>query len=168
MALTAPIKVLTFDTGGTILDWHGRLSAALAAVGGRRGIVADWPAVTNEYRRRTLKGIARQVRPGFNIDDVHSRVLDELVAEFGWAAFTEEERSEIERARHALDAWPDFPPALVRLRRSYVAAGRSVSAASVTKSQCRPKPLRESEGCGTCGARQQHCSHMDSRPWCSG
>ena len=24
------IKALTFDTGGTILDWHGGISAALA------------------------------------------------------------------------------------------------------------------------------------------
>jgi 2-haloacid dehalogenase len=78
--VTAPIKALTFDTGGTILDWHSGLSAALAAAGTRRGIVADWPAVTNEYRRRALKGMARQVHPDFNIDDVHRRVLDELVA----------------------------------------------------------------------------------------
>ena len=64
------IKALTFDTGGTILDWHRGIAAALAAVGARRGITADWAAATNEYRRRALKGMTRQVRPNFNIDDV--------------------------------------------------------------------------------------------------
>ena len=159
--MTAPIKALTFDTGGTILDWHGGLSAGRAAVGRRRGIVANWPAVINEYRR-TLKGSTLQVRSGFNIDDAHRRILGEIVAAFGWAAFTEEDRSEVERAWHALDASPDFPAAVVRLRRCCVAAGRSVSAASVTKSHCRPKPLRKNEGSGTCGARRQHGSLMDS------
>ena len=32
------IKVLTFDTGGTILDWHRGIAAALAAAGARRDI----------------------------------------------------------------------------------------------------------------------------------
>ena len=41
------IKALTFDTGGTILDWHSGVKAALAAAGARRGVAADWTAVTN-------------------------------------------------------------------------------------------------------------------------
>ncbi len=31
------IKALTFDTGGTILDWHTGISGALAAAGGGTG-----------------------------------------------------------------------------------------------------------------------------------
>ena len=38
------IKVLAFDTGGTILDWHSGISAALAECGGRRGLARDWHA----------------------------------------------------------------------------------------------------------------------------
>ncbi|HTE36617.1 MAG TPA: hypothetical protein VK630_08745, partial [Reyranella sp.] len=83
--MTLAIKALTFDTGGTILDWHRGISAALAAAGACRGVVADWPATANEYRRRALKGMTRQVRPDFNIDGVHRRVLDELATELGWS-----------------------------------------------------------------------------------
>jgi 2-haloacid dehalogenase len=129
--MTLPIKALTFDTGGTVLDWHSGLSAALAAVGTRRGLVADWPAMANEYRRRALKGMTGQVRPAFNIDGVHRVVLDEILAEFGWAAFTEEDRDEIVRAWHALAAWPDFPGALQRLRRRYVAASFTILSTSL-------------------------------------
>mgnify|MGYP000329468701 CR=1 FL=1 len=42
------IKALTFDTGGTILDWHGGISRKLAEVAGRRGLKAGWAAATNE------------------------------------------------------------------------------------------------------------------------
>lgn len=41
------IQALAFDTGGTVLDWHAGISAALAA-GAAHGLVRDWPAITNE------------------------------------------------------------------------------------------------------------------------
>ncbi len=46
--MTLAIKALTFDTGGTILDWHRGISAALAAAGARRGVVADWPPAAHQ------------------------------------------------------------------------------------------------------------------------
>ena len=41
------VKALAFDTGGTILDWHRGISAALAKVGERCGVDDDWPAAAN-------------------------------------------------------------------------------------------------------------------------
>ena len=116
------IKALTFDTGGTILDWHGGISKAFAAAGARSGLSADWPAVTNEYRRRSLKGIVGQVNPDFNFDDVHRTVLDEVVRDYKLDAFSAADRDAIWRTWHSLDAWPDFAPALARLRKRYVVA----------------------------------------------
>ncbi len=124
--MIAGIKALTFDTGGTILDWHRGISAALSEAGVRRGINADWAAMTNEYRRRSLKAMTFKVRPDFNIDDVHGRVLDELAAEHGWAAFTAEDRRAIQYAWHSLDAWPGFRDALVRLRQRHVVASFTI------------------------------------------
>jgi len=49
------MKILAFDTGGTILDWHSGVSAAFAESGQRRGIAHDWHQLTNEYRRRALR-----------------------------------------------------------------------------------------------------------------
>ncbi len=116
------LKALTFDTGGTILDWHGGISAALAGAGRRAGLDADWHEVTNEYRRRSLKAIVGQVNPAFNFDDVHRRVLDEVVEHFGLGAISAAERDMIWRTWHTLDAWPDFPAGVARLRRKYVVA----------------------------------------------
>ena len=42
------IKVLAFDTGGTVLDWHTGLTAAMAAWGTARGIERDWHAPAHQ------------------------------------------------------------------------------------------------------------------------
>ena len=46
------IRALTFDTGGTILDWHSGFSAALGEAGRAHGIEKDWNALANEYATR--------------------------------------------------------------------------------------------------------------------
>ena len=120
--LSESVKALTFDTGGTILDWHRGISRAFADAGKRRGVGADWDEVTNEYRRRSLKAVVGLVRPAFNFDDVHRRVLDEVLEHYRLDAFNSEDRDAIWRTWHALEAWPDFPAALARLRRKYVVA----------------------------------------------
>jgi 2-haloacid dehalogenase len=114
------IKVLAFDTGGTILDWHGGLAAALAACGVLRSIEGDWHGFANEYRRRSLKRMLGAVDPAFNIDDVHRIVLDELLGEEAIDAFSPEDRRTVAQRWHELEAWPDFVPALGRLRSCYV------------------------------------------------
>jgi len=114
------IKVLAFDTGGTILDWHSGISAALGECGARRGVSHDWSSLTNEYRRRALRRMVGQVDPPFNIDDAHRDLLDDLLGEAGIAAFTAEDRATIAAGWHLLDAWSDFVPALERMKRRYV------------------------------------------------
>lgn len=111
------IKALAFDTGGTVLDWHSGISSAMAAVGRRRGIEANWPAITNEYRRSSLGAIVNQLAPRFNFDDVHRDQLDRVLDRHGIKGFSKEDRDEIWRAWFTLDTWPDFQAGLVRLRK---------------------------------------------------
>jgi 2-haloacid dehalogenase len=113
------VKALAFDTGGTILDWHGGLVAALMERARHRGVEHDWRAFANEYRRRALQRMLGSVEPAFTIDDVHRDVLNELLAEHSLAAFTAEDRRTIAGRWHELPAWPDFVPALDRLRGRY-------------------------------------------------
>src|SRR4029077_20783554 len=109
------VKVLAFDTGGTVLDWHAGLTAAMTAWGAAQGIERDWHALAKEHRRRSLRRMTNTVDPGFNIDDVHRDVLGELFDENGFGGSAEERRAIAERW-HQLDAWPDFAAALRRLR----------------------------------------------------
>ncbi len=114
------IRALTFDTGGTILDWHGGIRRALEAAGKRRGVQADWVAVTNEYRKRSLQTMINTVGARYNIDDVHRSVLDAVLREHKLEALNAEDRDAIWRTWHALKCWPDFPDALERMREKYL------------------------------------------------
>src|SRR5215510_4638358 len=81
--MLANIKALTFDTGGTILDWHHGISRAFATAGAHRGLQADWPTITNEYRRRSLQAMLDAEHPAFTINDVHREMLDAVRAPDG-------------------------------------------------------------------------------------
>jgi 2-haloacid dehalogenase len=117
------IRALTFDTGGTILDWHTGIRTALAAAGAKHGLQRDWATLTNEFRRRALKGIVnhgQHVPATLNFDDVHRDTLDALIAEHGLGALTAQERRGIWwDAIHSLACWPDFPGALTQLRQRF-------------------------------------------------
>jgi 2-haloacid dehalogenase len=125
------IKALAFDTGGTVLDWHTGIRAALAQVGARHGVERDWTAITNAYRRRALQRMTNQTSPGFNIDDVHRAVLDELASEHELGMFSEADRAAIARRWHELDAWPDFPAALKRLRERNIVVSFTILSVSL-------------------------------------
>jgi 2-haloacid dehalogenase len=125
------IKVLAFDTGGTVLDWHGGLVAVLAACGARRGVDRDWHGFANEYRRRSLKRMLGAVDPSYNIDEVHRDVLDELLGEAAIDAFLPEDRRTVAQRWHDLAAWPDFVPALTRLRPRYVCVSFTILSLSL-------------------------------------
>ena len=128
------IKALTFDTGGTILDWHTGISGALAAAGGRHGLARDWPAIANDYRARSLKAMVNSGADApatFNIDDVHRRMLGEIISEYDLDAFTAEDREAIWYRWHELDCWSDFPAALAKLREKFVVASFTILSVSL-------------------------------------
>ncbi len=112
------IKAIAFDTGGTILDWHGGLVGAMALASEAHGIAIDCHEAVNDWRRRAMKGIVGQVQPSFNMDDVHRTTLDETLEAFGLGSLPQSERQVILKAWHHLSSWSDFPPALHRLRQA--------------------------------------------------
>lgn len=126
----ADVKALTFDTGGTILDWHTGFSEALAEAGKKHGIEKDWPALANEMRRRSLGRMLRlgeHEPPAYNFDGSHRTTLDEIITENGLDAFTEEDRRAIwwDKA-HNFQCWPDFPPVLPKLREKFICASFTI------------------------------------------
>lgn len=130
--MTGPrITALAFDTGGTVLDWHSGIRAAFAEAGARHGIERDWTEITNTYRRRALQRMVGQASPDFNIDDVHRQVLDELADQYELGALPDGAREAIARRWHSLDAWPDFPPALERLRQHCIVVSFTILSVSL-------------------------------------
>jgi len=124
------IKALTFDTGGTILDWHTGFKSALADVGAKYGVEADWPALANEVRKGSLGrmlNLGEHEPPGHIFDDAHKAAVDEVLDANGMAAATAEERRAIwwDRA-HNFQCWPDFPETLPKLRQKFICASFTI------------------------------------------
>ena len=129
MSLTG-IQALTFDTGGTILDWHSGFSKLLQQTGTSHGIDRNWHDITNDLRRRSLGkmlNLGKDEPPAYNFDGAHRMVLDELISEHGLEAFTEQERHAIAYdAVHNFECWPDFPQVLPKLREKYLCASFTI------------------------------------------
>jgi 2-haloacid dehalogenase len=87
--------------------------------------------MSNEYRRRSLQAMLNVEHPAFNIDDVHRQLLDTIIAEAGLVAFTAADRQALWSTWHALDAWPDFVPALARLKTKYIVASFTILSTSL-------------------------------------
>ena len=118
------IKALTFDTGGTILDWHTGFKNAFEKAGEEHGIKKDWASITNELRRKSLKSVlnlGEHNKPEYNFDGGHRIALEEVVSEFNLSAFTEKNLYDIAyNAPHNFKVWHDFPDVLPRLKKQFL------------------------------------------------
>jgi 2-haloacid dehalogenase len=124
------IKALTFDTGGTILDWHSGFRDALAEAGAKYGVQKDWAAMANDIRRGSLGRMLNLGKDGpttFNFDDGHREALDDVLAENGLDMLSDEERRAIWwDTTHNFQCWPDFPGTLPKLREKYICASFTI------------------------------------------
>lgn len=124
------IKALTFDTGGTILDWHTGVRDTLARLGSKHGIDGDWPTLANEFRRRSLGTMlnhGEHTPATKNFDDVHRETIEAMCSEFGLDAFTDDDRREVWwDTMHNLTCWQDFPAVLPQLRTQYLVASFTI------------------------------------------
>ena len=118
------IKALTFDTGGTILDWHSGFKEAFRKIGERHNYSKDWEFLANELRRRSLKSmlnLGEYETPKYNFDDAHKFILMELIAEHDLNKFTDQDVHYIAyETPHNFSCWSDFPEILPKLRRKFM------------------------------------------------
>ena len=116
MGMSMTYRAIAFDTGGTVLDWHSGLMEHVMKVHAWQSIDFDRHAFVNTWRRNTMTGIVGQVRPGFHMDDVHWRTLARTIEAFNLPMPAADAIDRLWRGWHQLRTWPDFGPALTRLR----------------------------------------------------
>ena len=117
------IEIIAFDVFGTLVDWRTSIAAALARVGERAGLDADWPAVADAWRSRyapTLAGVLLGEREYQPLDVLHAIMLDEVVAQYDLQALSLEQRHELVLAWHRLAPWPDTVAGLTELRKRHI------------------------------------------------
>lgn len=120
------IRALTFDTGGTVLDWHSGLCRTFAEAGRKHGIDRDWGKIANQFRRLSMEmmlNLGQDGPPQYNFDDAHARSLGLLIHQEGLEDFDEMDQRAIARtAPHSFAAWPDVQEGLETLRARFMVA----------------------------------------------
>ena len=108
------IQALTFDVFGTVVDWYAGIEAemtrlGLPVAGGPLALAwrAGYAPAMDDVRQGRL--------PWTNIDGLHRRILDRLLAEQG-IALSEDTAADLNRIWHRLRPWPDSVAGLTRLK----------------------------------------------------
>src|SRR5579863_233764 len=123
--MAAAAKALFFDVFGTLVDWRTGIAREAAALLKPHGVALDWTAFADAWRGE-YQGAMDEVRTGriafCKLDVLHRRNLDITLQRFGVADLGEDDRRELNLAWHRLDAWPDVPGGLKRLKRQFLLA----------------------------------------------
>lgn len=116
------IRALAWDIGGTVFDWHHTIRDEVAALADQQGVEVDAVRFTNTWRFRMferLQLVRRGDLPWLNADQLHRRVLDEVMEEHPQLSLDMAQRDELNTVWHRLRVWPDAPAALEALRSRY-------------------------------------------------
>jgi 2-haloacid dehalogenase len=123
--VTVTVKALFFDVFGTLTDFRTSIAREAEAMLEPLGYALDWPAFADAWRGE-YQGALEEVRSGrmayCKLDVLHRRNLEITLKRFEVGALSEEQLRELNLAWHRLDAWPDVPPGLARLKRKYLLA----------------------------------------------
>jgi 2-haloacid dehalogenase len=117
-----PIKALFFDVFGTLVDFRSGVGREAERLIAPKGKSLDWGAFADAWRGEYQAGMEeiRAGREGYvRLDVIHRRNLDRILPRFGLKHLDEDTRVELNLAWHRLDAWPEVPAALARLRNKF-------------------------------------------------
>ena len=119
------VKALFFDVFGTLVDWRTSIAREAEARLKSKAVTLDYFAFADAWRGE-YQGAMEEVRAGrigfCKLDILHRRNLELTLDRFGVSNLSEEEKRALNLAWHRLDAWPDVPTGLARLKRGFVIA----------------------------------------------
>jgi len=123
--MPVPVKALFFDVFGTLVDWRTSIAREAERILRPRGHAVDWLAFADAWRgeyQPAMQEVRAGALPFSKLDVLHRRNLERILPRFGIAGLAEEVLSDLNLAWHRLDAWPDVPPGLPRLKRNLLLA----------------------------------------------
>ena len=119
------VRAMFFDVFGTLVDWRTSVAREAERILGPLGHKLDWLAFADAWRGEYQPGM-EEVRSGripfCRLDVLHRHNLERFIPRFGLRDLSEDVLSELTLAWHRLDAWPDVPAALKRLRKKFLLA----------------------------------------------
>ncbi|HUK60856.1 MAG TPA: haloacid dehalogenase type II [Stellaceae bacterium] len=112
------LKAIVFDVFGTVVDWRGGVTRAVAAA----GVFGDPARFADEWYagyRPALDAVRSGVEPWAKLDILHRRNLDALLSRQR-VTLDDAARQSLGRAWEQLDPWPDAVPGLARLKARFI------------------------------------------------
>jgi 2-haloacid dehalogenase len=120
-----PVAALFFDVFGTLVDHRTGVAREAERILKPLGIVLDWLAFADAWRDEYQPAM-EEVRAGripfCKLDLLHRRNLERILPRFGISDLARDAAHDLNLAWHRLDAWPDVPPGLARLRARFLLA----------------------------------------------
>ena len=120
-----PVKALFFDVFGTLVDWRWGVAREAQRRLMPLGYSLDWLGFADAWRDEYQPSMdeVRQGRiPFCKLDVLHRRNLDRILPRFGVSGLPEDTAHKLNLAWHRLDAWPDVPRGLARLKARFMLA----------------------------------------------
>jgi 2-haloacid dehalogenase len=116
------VRALFFDVFGTLVDWRTSVAREAESILGALGYSLDWLAFADAWRGEYQPGM-EEVRTGVipfsKLDVLHRRNLVRMAPRFGLENLSDEVLDDLTQVWHRLDAWPEVPAALKRLRTKF-------------------------------------------------
>jgi 2-haloacid dehalogenase len=113
------VKALFFDVFGTLVDWRASIAREAEAILAPLGHSLDWHAFADAWRAEYQPAMD-EVRSGripfCKLDVLHRNNLERILPRFGISSLAEPAMQQLNLAWHRLDAWPDVPGGLARLK----------------------------------------------------
>ncbi len=120
-----PVRALFFDVFGTLTDFRSSIAREAEAILAPLGHSLDWRAFADAWRDQyqpAMEEVRSGRAPFRKLDLLHRENLDRIRPRFGLADLPEEAARNLNLAWHRIDAWPDVPRGLARLKRRFMLA----------------------------------------------
>jgi len=117
------VRVLAFDTFGTVVDWRSSVIAEGQQLGKTKGLSVDWAAFADAWRAGygpSMNRVRKGDLPWTKLDVLHRTTLDGLLTKFNVDGLSEDEKVRFNRVWHRLRPWPDSVDGLKQLRARFV------------------------------------------------
>ena len=115
------IKAFTFDTGGTVLDWHSGFKLGFEKLNKNYNLSLNCEELANEFRRKSLKIVTSQNENSLiNFDEAHKIAVEEILLEHNISIDNEDKKNLFYYTPSKLLTWSDFLEPFDNLKKHYL------------------------------------------------
>lgn len=76
------IKALTFDTGGTILDWYSGFKGGFDVISNKNNLSLNTNSLAKDFRKKSLSIVTKQGYANLiNFDEAHKKSIEKIIQE---------------------------------------------------------------------------------------